>query len=56
MHPTPAKKPEGLFRVEFIGGLVVTTKAPNSIKAEQKACRKHPGIVARVRIVKGPRP
>lgn len=51
--PNPPKWP--LFRVDFIGGLSVVTSAPNSIKAEQKACRKHPGIVQKVRILKGKR-
>ena len=55
MHPAPAKKNDPLFRVEFIGGLVVIAKAPNSLKAEQQARRDHPGIVARVRILKGTR-
>ncbi|GLR55159.1 hypothetical protein KYK30_31905 [Shinella yambaruensis] len=55
MHPAPARKTEPLFRVEFIGGLSVVTKAPNSLKAEQKARRRHPGIVSKVRILTGAR-
>lgn len=50
---TPKSSNWPLFRVDFFGGFSVTGKAPNSIKAEQMACRKHPGIVQKVRILKG---
>lgn len=53
MHIEQAKKREPLFRVDFFGGLSVVTSAPNSLKAEQRARRKHPGIVRQVRILKG---
>lgn len=54
--PAPKLPELSLFRVEFIGGASVVTKAKNSIKAEQSARRLQPGIVAKVRILKGTRP
>ncbi|MUZ65304.1 hypothetical protein [Agrobacterium vitis] len=45
-----------VFRVRFRDGHTVTTAAANSLKAEQKAVRIHPGFVQTIRIIKGSRP
>lgn len=54
-HHQP-KPTAALFKVIFVGGTSVTLSAPNSLKAECKAQRQHPGVVKQVKFLRRTNP
>jgi len=47
-----ARPQSSLYRVTFFDGRSITVAAANSLVAEAKACRQHPGFVRTVKFLR----
>ena len=52
MSVASARPQSGLYRVTFFDGRSITVAAVNSLVAEAKACRQHPGFVRTVKFLR----